>query len=64
MDHMEPDDLPRPKPKPTVGEPLDTVSLQELQERIVAFEAEITRIRAEIARKQASKAAADAFFRS
>ena len=61
---MDPDDLPRPKPKLTVGEPLDTISVQELQERIAAFEEEIVRIRSEISKKQSSKAAADAFFKS
>ena len=61
---MDLDDLPRPKPQLTVGEPLDAISLDELQARIMAFESEITRIKAEIARKQASKAAADAFFKA
>ncbi len=61
---MEPDDLPRPKPKLTVGEPLDVISIQELQERIAAFEEEIVRIRNEISKKQSSKAAADAFFKT
>jgi uncharacterized small protein (DUF1192 family) len=58
------DDLPRPKPKPSIGEPLDAISLDELKARIAAYEEEIVRLRNEISRKQASKAAADAFFRS
>jgi uncharacterized small protein (DUF1192 family) len=58
------EDLPRPKPALTIGEPLDVISVNELQERIAAFEAEILRIKAEIQKKQASKAAADAFFKS
>ena len=36
----------------------------ELELRIVAFEGEISRLKAEIAKKMASKAAADAFFKS
>lgn len=61
---MDPDDRPKPKPVFSVGEPLDTISVGELEQRIAAFEAEILRLKAEIARKQASKAAADAFFKS
>jgi uncharacterized small protein (DUF1192 family) len=61
---MEMEDRPRPKPVLTVGEALDVISLAELQERIVVLEGEIARIKAEITRKQASKAAADSFFKS
>ena len=61
---MDPDDLPRPKPKPVIGENLDAISVDELHERIAAYDAEIARIRSEISRKQASKAAADLFFKS
>lgn len=61
---MELDDLPKKKPEIAVGEPLDAISLAELEQRIQALESEIARIRAEIARKLASRSAADAFFRS
>jgi uncharacterized small protein (DUF1192 family) len=61
---MDLDDLPKPQANPGVGEPLDSISIAELEQRIIAFEGEIARIKAEIARKQASKAAADAFFKS
>ena len=47
-----------------VGEILDLLSVSELEHRIQALESEISRIRAEIDRKQASKTAADAFFRN
>ncbi len=60
---MDLDDLPKPKPQFTVGQPLDAISMGELVQRIEAFEAEIARIKAEITRKQASKQAADAFFK-
>jgi uncharacterized small protein (DUF1192 family) len=63
-DEMDLDDLPKPKPQLTVGEALDAISIAELQQRIVAFEGEIARLKAEIAKKQASKVAADAFFKS
>ncbi|MFO1122171.1 MAG: DUF1192 domain-containing protein [Hyphomicrobiales bacterium] len=61
---MEPDDLPKKKPDMVIGENLDAVSLAELELRIQALESEIKRIRAEIGKKQASRSAADAFFRS
>lgn len=61
---MEPDDLPRKKPVITVGEPLDMISLAELEQRIEDLESEIARVKAMIASKRASKNAADAFFRS
>jgi len=61
---MDLEDSPRPKPIVTVGEPLDTISVAELQERIKVLQNEILRLEAEIDRKQASKAAADAFFKS
>lgn len=61
---MDPDDVHNPKPKLAIGEPLDAISVDELQQRIADFGAEILRLKAEIARKQASKMAADAFFKS
>ena len=61
---MDPDDLPKKPPALAIGENLDAISLTELELRIQALESEIGRIKAEIARKRASKSAADAFFRS
>ena len=61
---MEPDDLPRKKPVITVGEPLDMISLAELEQRLEDLESEIARVKAMIASKRATKNAADAFFRS
>ena len=61
---MDLEDRPRPKPVLTVGEPLDAISVAELQERVQVLEAEIKRLKDEITRKEASKAAADAFFKS
>jgi uncharacterized small protein (DUF1192 family) len=43
-------------------EDLELLGVAELEERIEALEAEIGRTRAQIARKQAGRAAADAFF--
>ena len=61
---MNLDDLPQKKPDLVIGENLDAISVTELEQRIQTLESEIYRIRAEIAKKQASRSAADAFFRS
>ena len=59
----EDEDRPAPKPRHSVGEPLDAVSVEELLERIDLLRGEIARIEAEVARKRASRSAADAFFK-
>jgi uncharacterized small protein (DUF1192 family) len=61
---MDMDDLPKPKHEHVLGEKLDAISVDELKLRVAALEREITRIRGEIAKKQASKDAAAAFFKS
>jgi uncharacterized small protein (DUF1192 family) len=43
-------------------EDLDLFGVAELQERIEGLEGEVARVRAQIERKRAGKAAADAFF--
>ncbi|MBC8037369.1 MAG: DUF1192 domain-containing protein [Rhizobiales bacterium] len=60
---MDPDDLPKPKPRITVGENLELMSVAELEQRVEDLESEIVRVRAAIASKRASKSAADSFFR-
>jgi uncharacterized small protein (DUF1192 family) len=60
---MDLDDLvPKKTPGMVIGEDLAAISVAELEHRIQLLEAEIARIRAEMAKKHASKAAADAFF--
>ena len=61
---MDLDDLPKKKPEPVIGENLDLMSVAELEHRVTVLESEIARVKAAITRKQASKNAADAFFRS
>ena len=58
-------DEPRARPAKSMilGEPLDTHSIAELQERITALEAEIVRTHAEIDRKRKQAEAASALFR-
>jgi len=61
---MDLDDAPKKPANMVIGENLDAISVAELEQRIQALESEIIRLRAEIAKKQASRNAADAFFRS
>ena len=60
---MDLENEPRPKPNMVISENLDDISVAELEQRVSALDSEIARIRAEIAKKQSSKAAAAAFFR-
>jgi len=61
---MDEDILKPKKPGPAVGDDLSALSVKELEERVSEFEAEILRIKADIAGKQSSKSAADAFFKT
>ncbi|MEO1200551.1 MAG: DUF1192 domain-containing protein [Pseudomonadota bacterium] len=47
-----------------VGMDLAALSIEELDERIALLEGEIARLREEITRKSASRAAADSVFKS
>jgi len=57
------DDLPRPKPRRLPPLLLDRLSVEELREYIGELREEITRVEADIGRKQQQRSAADAFFR-
>ena len=59
------DDDDRPKKKITheIGQDLTLLSVGELTERIALLKDEIARLEADIKGKQASKAAADLFFK-
>jgi uncharacterized small protein (DUF1192 family) len=46
-----------------VGMPIDTMSVEELTERIGLLEAEITRLKAAIAARDTTRKAADAVFK-
>lgn len=61
---MDIEDAPKKPTNMVIGENLDSVSVAELEHRIQALESEIVRVRAEIAKKQSSRNAADAFFRN
>jgi uncharacterized small protein (DUF1192 family) len=59
------DDDERPKKKVTheIGQDLTLLSVDELQERIGLLRQEIDRLEADIGRKQATRNAADLFFK-
>ena len=61
---MDWDDVrPKPKPEIVVGEKLESLSVEELTQRIAALEAEIERVKSELAVKRARVAAAEALFK-
>ena len=58
------EEVVRPKKKMhEIGEDLSLLSVEELKERAAALHAEIARLEATIRAKQATKTAADTFFR-
>ena len=61
---MDLEDAPKKPTSMVIGENLDAISVTELEQRIQALESEILRLRVEITKKQASRGAADAFFRN
>jgi uncharacterized small protein (DUF1192 family) len=62
---MEWDELqPRPVKAVTIGEDLRSLSVSELEARIIALKAEIQRVEMELAAKKAHETAAAAFFKS
>jgi uncharacterized small protein (DUF1192 family) len=59
----DPDEQPKRKVTHELGQDLSLLSAGELGERIVVLKDEIARLEAEMARKNASKSAADTFFK-
>ncbi|SEH76815.1 Uncharacterized small protein, DUF1192 family [Methylobacterium sp. 275MFSha3.1] len=57
------DDRPRKAVAHEIGQPLDTLSLGDFDERVALLRAEIARLEAARAAKQAAQGAADAFFK-
>jgi uncharacterized small protein (DUF1192 family) len=60
----EDDDRPRRKITHEIGQDLSLLSVEELTERIALLNSEIERLQQAAAKKQASKDAADRFFKS
>lgn len=60
---MDDENAPRRKVVHDLGQDLSLLSVEELSERIAALEEEIGRLRQAMAAKQASRDAADLFFK-
>lgn len=60
---MEDEDRPKRRVAHEVGMPIDTMSVEELNERIGLLEAEIARLRSAIAARQKTRSVADSLFK-
>jgi len=63
MPAIDDDDRPKKKIVHDIGQDLTLLSVRELTERIGLLRDEIARLEADIAKKQASRSAADQFFK-
>jgi uncharacterized small protein (DUF1192 family) len=63
MPAMDEDDRPKKKIAHEIGQDLTLLSVGELTDRIALLKEEIARLEANMASKQASKSAADIFFK-
>jgi uncharacterized small protein (DUF1192 family) len=61
---IEDDDKPRKKVTHEIGQDLSLLSVEELTERIALMNSEIERLQVAMSKKQASKDAANSFFKS
>jgi uncharacterized small protein (DUF1192 family) len=61
---IEDDDKPRKKVSHEIGQDLSLLSVEELGERIALMTSDVERLQAAVAKKQASKDAANSFFKS
>ena len=63
MPAIDDDDRPKKKIIHDIGQELGLLSVTELNERIGLMREEIARLEADIAKKQATRSAADQFFK-
>jgi uncharacterized small protein (DUF1192 family) len=63
MAAIDDDDRPKKKISHEIGQELTLLSVGELTERVALLKEEIARLEANMAGKQASKSAADQFFK-
>jgi uncharacterized small protein (DUF1192 family) len=63
MAAFDDDDRPKKKIVHEIGQELTLLSVAELTDRINLMKEEIARLEADIAKKQASRSAADTFFK-
>jgi uncharacterized small protein (DUF1192 family) len=61
---IEDDDKPRRKISHEIGQDLSLLSVEELDERVALLRGEIDRLQAAVAKKRASRDAADSIFKS
>ena len=63
MAAIEEDDRPKKKIAHDIGQDLALLSVEELDDRILLLNDEIARLQAALAKKRASRSAADQFFK-
>jgi uncharacterized small protein (DUF1192 family) len=63
MAAIEDDDRPKKKVAHEIGQDLSLLSVRELDERIVLLQEEIARLEADKTKKNATRSAADQFFK-
>ena len=63
MPAIDDDDRPKKKVSHEIGQELALLSVTELESRIALMREEIARLEADILKKQASRSAADQFFK-
>jgi uncharacterized small protein (DUF1192 family) len=63
MARIDEDELPKKKVAHEIGQDLTLLSVKELDERVALLKQEIARLEADKAGKQATRAAADQFFK-
>ena len=63
MAAIDEDDRPKKKIAHEIGQDLTLLSVRELTDRIGLLKEEIARLEADIAKKQATRSAADQFFK-
>jgi len=61
---IEDDDKPKRKISHEIGQDLSLLSVEELNERVALLSAEIERLQAAVAKKRASKDAANSVFKT
>ena len=61
---IEDDDKPKRKISHEIGQDLSLLSVEELNERVALLSAEIERLQAAVAKKRASKEAANSVFKT
>jgi len=63
MSMIDDDGRPRKKPQHEIGQDLSLLSVEDLRERMALLASEIARLESAMNAKQASRQAADTFFR-